>query len=143
MCCVDPLKPPPVDDSPAADRKPSQPTRPDACGCASGFQRCCVDFGLMCFGDIRRYTIKLSQSTLSKKEAKQARELVDFSINLEAAGDRVVKTMLPLASEKLSKHLRFSDSGQSELSKLHAKVVSNIELALNVLISENIRPRAF
>ncbi len=90
------------------------------------------------FDDIRRYTAKLSQSELSKKEAKQAREMADFSINLEAAGDRVVKTMLPLATEKLSKHLRFSDSGQIELSKLHAKVVSNIELSLNVLISEDI-----
>ena len=90
------------------------------------------------FDDIRRYTANMSQSELSKKEAKQARELADFSINLEAAGDRVVKTLLPLAAEKLNKNLRFTDSGWSELTKLHSKVVYNIQLALNVLISEDI-----
>ncbi len=90
------------------------------------------------FDDIRRYTAKMSQAELSKKEAKQARELADFSINLEAAGDRVVKILLPLAHEKLNKHLRFSNNGWSELTKLHLKIVSNIQLALNVLISEDI-----
>jgi phosphate:Na+ symporter len=90
------------------------------------------------FDGIRRYTANMSQAEMSKKEAKQARELADFSINLEAAGDRVVKTLLPLAGEKLSKQLQFSDSGWSELTKLHTQVVSNIQLALNVLISEDI-----
>ena len=90
------------------------------------------------FDDIRRYTANMSQSELSKKEAKQARELADFSINLEAAGDRVVKTLLPLATEKLKKNLRFTDSGWSELTKLHSKVVYNMQLALNVLISEDV-----
>ena len=90
------------------------------------------------FGDIRRYTANMSRAELSKKEARQARELADFSINLEAAGDRVVKAILPLATEKLKKRLRFTDSGWSELTKLHSKVVSNIQLSLNVLISEDI-----
>ena len=90
------------------------------------------------FDEIRRYTANMSQAEMSKKEAKQARELADFSINLEAAGDRVIKTLLPLATEKLNKNLRFTDSGWGELTKLHSKVVSNIQLALNVLISENI-----
>lgn len=90
------------------------------------------------FDDLRRYTANMSQAELSKKEAKQARELADFSINLEAAGDRVVKTLLPLAKEKLNKKLQFSDSGWDELTKLHSKVVSNIQLALNVLISEDV-----
>lgn len=90
------------------------------------------------FDDIRRYTANLSQMELTKKEAKQARELADYSINLEAAGDRVVKTLLPLATEKLTKRLQFSERGWSELTKLHSKVEANIQLALNVLISEDI-----
>lgn len=90
------------------------------------------------FDDIRRYTHEMNRVGLSKREAKQARELTDYSINLEAAADRVVKSLLRLAAEKQKKQLRFSDSGWKELREAHAMVAANIRLALNVLVSEDI-----
>ena len=42
------------------------------------------------------------------------------------AGGRVVKSLRPLAHEKLNKSLRLSDDGWSVLTKLHSKIISNV-----------------
>ena len=90
------------------------------------------------FDEIRLYAAHASQTEMSKKETKQARELVDFSISLESAADRVVKIMLPLAVEKRELNLRFSEKGWAELNALHQHIMANMQTALNVLVSEDL-----
>ena len=63
--------------------------------------------------------------------------MTSFAINLERAGDVVAKNLLDLALEKHKKKLSFSDEGWKELTNLHDRVMANIQLALNVLISED------
>ena len=90
------------------------------------------------FSDIRRYVAELQRGELTKGDAKRARELSEFSINLENAGDIVAKRLLVLAESKSIKNLEFSNQGWKELVTLHERVICNIKLAFNVLISDDL-----
>lgn len=89
------------------------------------------------FSEIRRYVSELQRSEMTKAEARRARELSEFSINLETAGDIVAKGLLMLAESKDTKNLNFSKQGWSELTNMHERVLCNIKLAFNVLILED------
>lgn len=88
--------------------------------------------------DIRRYVAAMPTKEMRKPDLKQARELTEYAIALETAGDIVVKRLLPLAKTKCDKSIRFSSAGQAELIAMHERVISNMALAFNVLISDDL-----
>ncbi len=88
--------------------------------------------------EIRRYVANIPREKMTKAEAKHARELTEYAINLEVAGDIVAKTLLRLAKNKARRRLKFSPEGWKELKSLHERVVANMTLAFNVLLSEDI-----
>ena len=87
---------------------------------------------------IRQYSAGFDHDSLTKSENKQMRNLVDYAISLEAAGDIVVKRLIELAGEKDREKLRFSDAGFDELRALHERIARNVNLAANVLLSADI-----
>ena len=87
---------------------------------------------------VRLYVAKMPRETQTKDQYRRARELVEYAINLETAGDIIAKGLLTLANEKARNHLQFSEAGQQELVQLHERLMANMELAFNVLLSEDI-----
>jgi phosphate:Na+ symporter len=85
--------------------------------------------------EIKLYLAELNRSSLTAEEAQRAMGLASFAVNLEHASEIVAKTLLKLTSERQDKGLVFSEEGWRELTDLHAQVMANIQLALNVLIS--------
>ena len=88
--------------------------------------------------DIRRYAAALQRNDLTKDDYKQVRFLTEYAIAVETAGDIVAKRLLPLAKEKHKNGVKFSENGNSELLEMHEKMLSNISLAVNVLISDDL-----
>lgn len=88
--------------------------------------------------DIKLYLAEVNRGEMTGDEARRSIELTDFAINLEHAGDIVAKTLLVLAAERARHGWRFSAEGWNELSHLHERVVENMHLALNVLVSQNL-----
>ena len=88
--------------------------------------------------DIRRYAAKIPLDKMNKSQSRHVRELTEYSINLEVAGDIVAKKLLHLAKTKALKRLKFSTAGWDELQNLHARVIANMGLAFNVLLTEDI-----
>ncbi|RKF16786.1 Na/Pi cotransporter family protein [Roseovarius spongiae] len=88
--------------------------------------------------DIRRYAAAIPTDPLSKTETKRLRELTEYAIALEVAGDIVVKRLVPLAKEMREKGIKFSPNGRVEISHMHEKVQANIVLASNLLISDDL-----
>ncbi|MCF6326304.1 MAG: Na/Pi cotransporter family protein [Devosiaceae bacterium] len=88
--------------------------------------------------DIRRYAAKIPLDKMSKSQARHVRELTEYSINLEVAGDIVAKKLLHLAKIKAQKRLNFSKAGWNELQDLHERVIANMSVAFNVLLTEDI-----
>ncbi len=90
------------------------------------------------FDEVRRYAAALQGNSLSKADTKTVRELTEYAIAVEAAGDIVVKRLIPLAKEKSEKGVRFSENGASEIRKMHSQVMANIELVSNLLVSDDL-----
>jgi phosphate:Na+ symporter len=87
---------------------------------------------------IRHYASTLPQKKLKSADKKTLRHLMEFAIAIEAAGDLVAKTMLPLAQSKAKANIQFSKEGFDEIQALHDRVIANIALASNVLISGDV-----
>lgn len=88
--------------------------------------------------DIKLYIAEVNRGALTADEARRGIELTDVAINLEHAGDIVAKNLLVLAAERAEKRLHFSPEGLEELQTLHQRVAENMQLALNVLISNDL-----
>jgi phosphate:Na+ symporter len=85
--------------------------------------------------EIKLYLVELNRGTMTADESQRAMMLANFAINLEHAGDLISKNLYKLAVERSEKRLQFSEEGWRELTDLHAQVLANIQLALNVLVS--------
>lgn len=85
--------------------------------------------------EIKLYLAKIDYS--DEADARRGRELSSFAINLEYVGDAITKTLLKLAETRRDQKLRFSAEGWRELNELHHRVMANMQLALNVLVSED------
>ena len=86
---------------------------------------------------IKIYIANLSQGELSPEEAKRAVELTGIAVSLERVGDIIAKELLPLTLEKHERGFEFSKTGWRELKDLHARVMTNMQIALNILVSED------
>lgn len=85
--------------------------------------------------DIKLYLARISYG--HEDEARRGHELSSFAINLEYVGDAITKTLLKLAETRRDQKLQFSPEGWQELSELHHRVMANMQLALNVLVSKD------
>lgn len=85
--------------------------------------------------DIKLYIAEVNRGTMTQEEARRGIELTDLAINLEHAGDIIAKNLLVLAQEKNDKRLSFSKEGWGELTALHDRVLANMQIAMNVLVS--------
>ena len=90
----------------------------------------------------RRYVSELSGVSSIKKSndahRKELSNLLEFAIAIEAAGDVISKTLSKLAANKDREGVRFSSEGLAELRSMHDKVIANISLAGNVLVSGDV-----
>ncbi len=91
-----------------------------------------------CLSGIRDYTASLPRDTYTKAEKRGAREMVDYAISLESAGDVIAHRFTKLAKELHQTGARFSPEGWQELGALHASITNNMRLASNVLISDDL-----
>ncbi len=88
--------------------------------------------------DIRRYSAEIQREGMTKAQKRRIRELVEYAISLEEAGDVITKNLMVLATAKKRGNLRFTEEGRSELEALHECVMRNLQLALGVLVTEDI-----
>lgn len=88
--------------------------------------------------DIKLYLAEMNQGQLSPDQARRGMDLTGIAISLERVGDIITKDLLRLTGEMRKKKLTFSSEGWNELTRLHARVLANMQLSLNVLVSEDV-----
>jgi len=86
---------------------------------------------------IKLYLARISYKDADVEDARRGEELSRFAINLEYVGDLIAKTLVHLAEVRRDKSLSFSKEGWEELCDLHHRVMANMQLALNVLVSKD------
>lgn len=88
--------------------------------------------------DIKRYVASIPDEVLNKEQSGQTRELTEYAIALEIAGDIVGKQLLTLAQEKSEDGVRLSRAGTEELNAMHERLMWNLSLAMNLLVSNDL-----
>lgn len=86
---------------------------------------------------IKLFLTRLDWDSMDAAQSRRASDLNTFANGLEQAGDIVARQLLRVADQKSERRITFSQSGWQELTDLHARVLANMQLALNVLVSED------
>ncbi len=88
--------------------------------------------------EIKLFLSQLDWDSMDEEQTSRASDLSTFAISLEQAGDIISRQLLRVADQLSDRHLTFSAQGWEELLDLHTRVLGNLQLALNVLVSEDI-----
>lgn len=78
---------------------------------------------------------RLQGHAIGEEAAQSSMDLTIISVNLEAAGDLIARNLVGLSRKMHAERLRFSGAGWRELCDFHDRVLSNAQLALNVLLT--------
>lgn len=88
--------------------------------------------------NMRRYASEMPRDDLPRDQRRELRSLVDYAIALEAAGDIIVKRLLPLAQDMHDNAQAFSSEGRDELEHIHARAAANLAIATNVIVGSDL-----
>jgi phosphate:Na+ symporter len=91
-----------------------------------------------CLSGIRSYVAEIPEQSFDKQDLKIARGLMEYAIRLETAGDVVAQKLTVLAGDLNRKNLQFSHDGWLEITRMHEAILANMQLASNVLISDDL-----
>lgn len=91
-----------------------------------------------CLSGIRSYVAEIPDGSFDKQDLKVARGLMEYAIRLETAGDVVAQKLTVLAGDLNRKNLQFSRDGWLEITRMHEAILANMQLASNVLISDDL-----
>lgn len=85
--------------------------------------------------DTKLYLAELNRGPLSEEEAGRSVEITGYAINLEHIADLISKDLLGLVEKRHLKSITFSPEGWAEINRMHDRVLANMRLAMNVLVS--------
>lgn len=88
---------------------------------------------------IKIYLTTVSRELMDPADQKRVVDLITFITNLEHIGDIVDKNLMELAAKKVKYQLKFSPEGSKELDDIHERLTHNLELAMNVFMSGDLK----
>ena len=91
-----------------------------------------------CLTRIRGFVAGLPTEMMNKENGRAARDMLEYAVRLETAGDVVAERLTVLAGNLKKAGGAFSEDGWSELQGMHENILANIKLASNVLISDDL-----
>jgi phosphate:Na+ symporter len=84
---------------------------------------------------IKVYLTSINPDALSDADHRRVREVLAFALNMEHAGDIVVRNLLALASKRIKRGVSFSAAGQTELFRMIDRLQANLRLAGSLFMS--------
>jgi phosphate:Na+ symporter len=88
---------------------------------------------------VKLYLTQISREALDDKDGRRWTEIISLTINLEQVGDIIERIVEDLRDKKMGRRLSFSEAGMVELCDLHARLVANLKLGLNVFINGDVK----
>jgi phosphate:Na+ symporter len=85
------------------------------------------------------YLTKVSRSPMTEAESRRWTDIISFTINLEQVGDIVEKSANDVVSKNIDRQRTFSPAGLSELMDLHDRLRTNLGLAMNVFLNNDVQ----
>ena len=87
--------------------------------------------------DVKLFLAKLNRTGLDEDASRKSMELSALTENLVAAADVVGRSLVGLARRLDLESIRFSEKGAQEISDFQDRVLANVQLALNVMMTQN------
>ena len=87
--------------------------------------------------DVKLYLAKLGKIGLDEDQSTRSMELAAISSSFDAASSAIASNMLNLARRLENKGLHFSKKGSKEINDFSDRILSNVQLALNVMMNQN------
>ncbi|TSH96936.1 Na/Pi cotransporter family protein [Verticiella sediminum] len=81
---------------------------------------------------IKSYVVSLDADALGETEREQAGRILAFATNVEQAADIVDRNLLGMSAKMLKRGISFSPEGRAELLGLTERLLTNVELAIEV-----------
>jgi phosphate:Na+ symporter len=87
------------------------------------------------YSAIKLYLAQISREALEARESRRWTDIMQFTINMEHAGDIIERLLADVAERKIQHGLSFSDAGMREIEDLHARLSANLKLAVAVFLN--------
>jgi len=88
---------------------------------------------------IKLYLTQVSREALESAESKRWADIIQFTINMEHAGDIIERVLIDVAEKKIAHGLSFSEAGMIEIEDLHARLIGNLKLAMAVFLHGDLK----
>ena len=88
---------------------------------------------------IKLYLTQISREALDTSEGKRWADTIQFTINMEHAGDIIERILIDVAEKKIRHDLHFSAAGMAEIEDLHTRLLANLQLGLAVFLNGNLK----
>ena len=88
---------------------------------------------------IKLYLTQLGREALEERDARRWAEIISFTINMEHVGDIIERMLDDLIEKKIAERREFSEAGMQEICDMHARVVANLRLGMNVFLNADLR----
>lgn len=88
---------------------------------------------------IKNYLSNIKTRNMNEKELFKYMQILTFSTNLEHIGDIIDKGLMHIVRKKIGRRDSFSREGFAEIAALHATVKSNLQLAQNLLLTNDVK----
>lgn len=85
--------------------------------------------------ETKLYIAQIQKNKLTDKQSRRVMELAKVAGHFAEAGDLVSSSLVDLARKLSIEGLSFSNAGNREIVEFHDRVVANLQLSLNVLLS--------
>jgi phosphate:Na+ symporter len=88
---------------------------------------------------VKLYLTQISREALESHESQRWADIIQFTINMEHAGDIIERMLLDVAEKKIQHGLSFSDAGMTEIEDLHTRLLANLKLAVAVFLHGDLK----
>lgn len=88
---------------------------------------------------IKLYLTQVSREELEAAESKRWADIMQFTINMEHAGDIIERMLIDMAEKKIQHGLSFSEAGMREIETLHTRLLGNLKLAVAVFLNGDLK----
>lgn len=90
-------------------------------------------------GSIKRYLAQLPSDGMDEADSRRQAEILNFTTNIEHAGDIIVRNLMDSAAKKIKRRLSFAQDSEAETLGMLHRLIANAQLASSVFMTGDAR----
>ena len=90
------------------------------------------------YKQVKFYLTQVSRTPMVERDSRKWTDIISVTINLEQVGDIIEKAANDVVTKNIERSRSFSDAGRAELADLHARLLANLRLAMNVFMNNDV-----